>query len=106
MTKRPRALEPIPVEKLAVMGTRQLLALRARLLRLEECPESSDLDPDEINPAVIQFKSDPRWSQTHAALKEILAGREHVPGGAQRADQRRVRGRQRGVRTSSAGRNE
>ena len=88
----PRRLEPIPVEKLANMDTKQLLGLRDRLLRLEESPDASDMYPDEIDPDVIQFESDPRWASIYAALKAVLAGREHVPGGEERAARRRARG--------------
>ena len=89
----PSVVSPVAVGDLARMVTKQLLGLRDRLLACEESFAHSDATPDEIDPAKIRFKDDPRWAALYAAVKAELATREHVPGGAERRAARQQRAR-------------
>ena len=75
----PSLVKPVVPAELAAMPTRQLLALRDKLLACEESLAASDAGPDEIDPATIRFKDDPRWAPLHAAVNAELSTREHVP---------------------------
>ena len=76
----PRTVSPVDLTRLATWPTHRLLALRKRLLALEDSLELSDAeDPDEVDPTRIRFKDDPRWVAHMARLKALLAEREHVP---------------------------
>ena len=86
---------PVPVAELPKLATKQLLALRDRLLACEESMQRSDASLDEIDPATIRFKDDPRWVVLYDAVKTELATREHVPGGDERRAVRKQRARSR-----------
>jgi hypothetical protein len=75
----PSLVKPVAPAALAAMPTRQLLALRDKLLACEESLAASDAEPHEVDPATIRFKDDPRWAPLHAAVKAELGTREHVP---------------------------
>jgi hypothetical protein len=77
-----------PLDDLSARPTRQLLALRDRLLRCEASLAASDVRPAdaarEIDPDTIRFKDDPRWTAMYEAVKAELATREHVARPAER----------------------
>ena len=81
----------IEPDKLAKLKTKQLLALRDRLLRCDESLAWSDAEPSEIDPATIQFKDDPRWVSLYHAVKAVLSTRERVARPSERRDQRKAR---------------
>lgn len=73
-------VQPVASTLLASLPTKRLLSLRDKLLRCEDSLEQSDVeDLGEIDPSVIRFKDDPRWAEMYAAVRSILATREHVP---------------------------
>ena len=90
-----RELQPVPLVGLKALTTRQLMGLRGRLLRVEESPDASDRLAHEIDPALIQFKSDPRWPVTYQAVLGELGKREHLPNGPERLAQRQAQARRR-----------
>ncbi len=62
----PSNVTAIPLADLSELSTRQLLALRDRLVACEETCLDSDLTPDEIgalDPAAIRFREDARWTR-------------------------------------------
>ncbi|MEM1415003.1 MAG: hypothetical protein AAGH15_08885 [Myxococcota bacterium] len=86
-------VRPVATRDLDGWPTKRLLALRTRLLRCEASLEESDVqDASELDPALIRFKDDPRWRPLYDAVIARLDEREHVPSGAERAEQRRRRG--------------
>jgi hypothetical protein len=78
-------------EALEAMSTPALLGRLERLRRCEDDPSQSDCEPTEVPAGLIVFKSDAAWQRAHAELKEVLATRGHVPGGAERIEARRAR---------------
>lgn len=94
----PSQVKPVSAADLATWPTKRLLALRDRLLRCEPDIEHTDIQhPEEfekLDPALIHFKDDPRWTDLYETVKRILNTREHVPGGAERAAHRKTRGKQ------------
>ena len=88
----PSLVPAVDVSELAAWPTKRLLALRTRLLRCEESLENSDVqDPTELDPDVIRFKSDPRWTALYQAVLDLLATREHQPSGTERTEARKAR---------------
>src|SRR5262249_25034069 len=89
-------LHVLSQECLERMPTKQLLG---RLRRLHECQESavfSDMTADEIAASKgIFFKNSPEWQAAYQQLKRILANREHVPSGAERAARRKRKAKMR-----------
>jgi hypothetical protein len=81
----PSLVRPVDIDRLRDLGTRELLGLLRRLRACEESIEVSDATPGEVDPAIIRFKNDPRWLQLDRAVRAVLATREHVPGGKERA---------------------
>ena len=92
MKNRFGAERAVPVrtrEEVEAMPTKALLARLERLHRCEESPSDSDLSPLEVPDDVgILFKNQPAWAIAYQEVKEVLATREHVPGGD---DRRRAR---------------
>lgn len=81
---------PLSLPDLEAMPTKRLLA---RLKRLQECEESaasSDRDADRDREG-IEFKQTEAWQEAHRLLKQILAGREHLPKGPERREARKAR---------------
>jgi len=76
-----RALDEISFSDLESFPTAALLA---RLKRLRFCYENpkalSDFTDEELESVKdkILFKSDPRWQQAYADLKQILAQRDNL----------------------------
>jgi hypothetical protein len=97
-----RLIPMLAHEALLKMPTKQLLG---RLRALHECEQSagvSDLTAEEIAACDgILFKDSPEWRDAYDHLKAILATREHVPSGAERAKIRGERGRLRAGRKSN-----
>lgn len=66
-------------------------------MRCAPSVEHTDLQrPEELealDPRLILFSDDRRWTDLYETAKRILDAREHVPGGADRAAQREERGR-------------
>lgn len=91
----PSAVEPVSPTVLVTWPTKRLLALRDRLLRCEADIEHSDIQRTEeverLDPSLIHFKDDPRWSDLYETVKRILSAREHVPRAEERAAARRSR---------------
>jgi hypothetical protein len=82
---------PVPASELPEWPTKRLLALRDRLLHCEESLELSDVqDLSEIDPSVIRFREDPRWSELYEATLAILNTREHVPRGLEQKARRKT----------------
>ncbi|MFT5684399.1 MAG: hypothetical protein ACI8RZ_005340 [Myxococcota bacterium] len=82
MSRVPSLVHPVSREELEGMKTWALMAQRKRMLKCEESPEFSDLQPgDVVDPTVIRFKNDPRWREMYKALKAVLATREVVSDG-------------------------
>lgn len=78
-----RAVKSIPVEQLPSLSTQRLLAYRDRLLGLEDNVAGSDMDAQEVaglDPSLLHFKEDLRWSVLYEAVKRELDAREHVEG--------------------------
>lgn len=76
------SVRPLPEAELAALSTKRLLAYRKRLLSLEDSAEKSDWDAAELSqldPDLLRFKDDPAWNDVYAAVKRILAEREHIP---------------------------
>ena len=74
----PRRARPICVERISTLTTARLLAYRDRLLTLEESVDLSDWNPTELtacDPALIYFKSDPRWQPLYDEVRQELARR-------------------------------
>src|SRR5690242_4999316 len=94
----PSAVKPVPADELATWPTKRLLALRDRLLRCAPNIECTDIQHAEelerLDPSLIHFKNDPRWSDLYETVKRILNTREHVPAGPERAAERKARGKQ------------
>src|SRR5688572_4984555 len=92
------SVKPVPAAELASWPTKRLLALRDRLLRCEEDIEHSDIDDpkelEKLDPTLIRFKDDPRWTDLYETVKRILNTREHVSGGAERSARRKERGKE------------
>ena len=80
-----RGFTPFDVTALSTMPAKQLIGLRDRLLRLEESPECSDLEPSEIHPDRVYFKNDPRWDRLHKAVVAEFSRRENVAKATVRA---------------------
>ena len=75
---QPRRARPITVEQLSALTTARLLAYRNRLLTLEESVESSDWTRTQLaacDPALMYFKTDPRWQPLYEAVRQELARR-------------------------------
>ena len=76
-------------------------SLLTRLRELQQCEESFDLsdrvdledEPDQATIEHTEFKDSPAWAAAYHELKEILAGREHLPTAAEREARRKSRGR-------------
>lgn len=90
---RRKPILPMSREELEKLSTKQLLA---RLRHLHECEESvlfSDRD-DAINTSgTILFKDTPEWKFAYELVKGSLSLREHVPKGAELAENRLRRAR-------------
>ena len=91
-TATTRAVPEMERAELEGLVTKQLLA---RLRRLQACEESralSDMTVEEVRAVQgILFKDTPEWKRAHKSVKEVLATREHVPGGAERKQIRQAR---------------
>jgi hypothetical protein len=77
-----RRVKPIDNVVIDKLSTKRLLAYRDRLLTLEESPELSDLESDEISSldsTYIWFKSDPRWREIYDQVINTLGRRENIP---------------------------
>lgn len=86
--------EPVPIDELVGYSTKQLLALRNKLLACEESLDCSDMLADEIDSALICFKDDSRWQKLYEATKSELSTREHVPNGSERKAERQAQGKE------------
>ncbi len=61
--------------------------LLSRLQRLRECEEDFSLsdragvetEPDAEVTGYVEFKNTAAWARAYREVKEVLAGREHVP---------------------------
>lgn len=84
----PSIVTPVPIADLTDWPTKRLLALRDALLRCEDSFDCSDAHFDEIDPARIRFKADPRWAELYDATRAALRAREHVPSRRERQLQR------------------
>jgi hypothetical protein len=77
----------LPILDLELVSSMQTKALLGRLARLQQCEASaslSDATPQELAGSTgIHFKDTPEWRTAHEELKQVLATREHVPGGAE-----------------------
>ena len=73
-------ISPMTRRDLEKLPTKRLLA---RLKRLHQCQESLALSDEDCDNYVasdfIEFKESPNWIMEYNNLKEILAGREHIP---------------------------
>lgn len=77
----PRTVKPITRHRLETLTTERLLAYRNKLLSLEASLEQSDWNPEElrgIDPSLIVFKSDPRWSILYEDTLRVLECRQQV----------------------------
>src|SRR5262245_6351996 len=83
-----RVTSPAELEQ---MDTRQLLALRDRLLECEDSLDVSDKERSKLEANHVYFKDDPRWREMYSVVRSILSTREHVPGVDERRDQRTAR---------------
>lgn len=94
MTSMVHIVPERPLEQLEAWPTRRLLGRLRRLQQCVDAPGLSDLTPNEL-PSVegIAWKDSPQWQRAYRELKQLLAGREHVPGGVERAAARVDRGR-------------
>jgi hypothetical protein len=78
----PRNVAQVHLEELSSWPTKRLLGRLKALRKLEESPEVSDFEVEELREVEgIVFKSDPRWSEAYKELKSILDGRENVRSG-------------------------
>jgi hypothetical protein len=81
-----RYLRPLTSSQLATLSLQRLNAYRNKLLALEESPELSDWDADELaalDPGLLHFKSDARWGPLHAQVMRAIAQRTSAgPGDA------------------------
>lgn len=79
---------------LATYGTGRLMALRQRMLSLEECAAASEHDASALSliaqSGLIFFKEDARWQTQYAEFKAILDTREHWPSSHERRERRRA----------------
>jgi hypothetical protein len=75
-------------QELERMATGSLLARLRLLLACEEFADMSDEIGSPRDPGIIRFKSDPDWNSAHSEVKRVLAGREHLPTAAERAQKR------------------
>ncbi len=78
----------MPSAKLEKMTTGSLLARLRLLLACEESADLSDEAGSPRDPGFIRFKRDPDWESAHSEVKKVLAGREHLPTAAERAEKR------------------
>lgn len=91
----------IPVLDRGTLESMHTGSLLARLKKLRQYEESFGLSDranleDEPVPAAtgyIEFKDTSAWASAYHDLKEILAGREHLPTAAEREARRKSRGR-------------
>lgn len=75
-----RALPVVAEAELATWTTRRLLARLERLRYCEDSLARSDMSAAEaMGVEGILFKDTELWRDAYAALKRILAAREHVP---------------------------
>jgi hypothetical protein len=74
--KPPRRLKPLSSEELLRLSKDRLLSYRKKALSLENSPEKSDYDSDDIkklDKSCIWFKSDPRWKALYDEILLALA---------------------------------
>lgn len=75
-----RAVPVATLEGLRGMPTKALLARLAHLRFCEESLGASDMTPEEAQTAEgILFKDTVEWKLAFDEVKQVLAGREHVP---------------------------
>lgn len=82
--KPPRRLKPLSSEELRRLPKARLLSYRKKALSLENSPEKSDYDSDEVGAlekTYIWFKSDPRWKPLY---DEILLALGRANRGSRR----------------------
>ena len=88
-----RAVPRMQPEELKHKTTKELLGRLKRLQACEESQDVSDITLEESSSTdAILFKNTPEWQQAFHEVKEVLASREHVPGGAERREARLERG--------------
>ena len=71
----PRRLRILSPQELRGLTTQRLLSYRKKCLSLENSPEESDYDPNEVttlDATYIWFKSDPRWGELYANVLAAL----------------------------------
>jgi len=72
----PRRLKPLSSEELLCLTKNRLLSYRKKALSLENSPDKSDYEPEEIEKldhCYIWFKSDPRWKPHYDQILLALA---------------------------------
>ena len=88
----------VAASKMDKMDTKQLMALRKKMLSIEARAHEHDDDgkqfwPDKVLTAIQQcddifFKEDVRWMPQYKALKKILGSRENIPNKKERRRKR------------------
>jgi hypothetical protein len=87
-------LFPMTVSDLEAFSTKQLLGRLKSLHRCEESLAFSDRSAESYqSSSAIEFKDSPEWMTEFKKLKEVLAGREHVPKRMDLAAARRQKAR-------------
>jgi hypothetical protein len=80
-------------EHLEALPTRAVLGRLERLRRCEQSPGESDVSAEELTQVVpIRFKGTPEWRAAVDDVKAVLARRENLPSGPERAAARKARG--------------
>ncbi len=94
VTMKPRHVPCRAKSELEGLTTRQLLGRLRSLLACEDAQEASDFSVEEVQTVEgIVFKNTAEWAAAYSVVKELLSGREHVPGGDERRQQRVERAR-------------
>lgn len=90
---RRRVVKVMTTSWLEELSTKELLGRRKRLLACEESLELSDIYEWEFSPGPdeIWFKESAEWKAAYREVKDVLSTREHVPGGEERRQARKVR---------------
>lgn len=78
--------------ELKQLSTKELLLRLERLRWCEKNKDASELTDSEVASATeILFKDTREWQEAYADLRNVLAGRGHVPSAAERRQERAER---------------
>nr|BAJ07071.1 hypothetical protein [uncultured bacterium] len=95
---RRKPIFPLRREELEAMHTGSLLKRLEQLHRCEESFEMSDMYPDEVPQGQVVFKNTEEWIRAYHDVKAVLATRENVDKGKERAQKRKPQARERAHR--------